>query len=175
MFGQGHRMVSMGINYERKNKYSFEFALSRSFLPSKERSNNNKGLSFNFGPLSSYYGTYDESDSYNLLIGRIIKPPRQQIFRLNLMAGLAFTEITNRINHRLVERHFLFSSRTYFEYDEHRFNTLSLIFKPKIELIIGKYLGLNLFNQITINKDRIIAGVFGFELSYGIISEKNDG
>lgn len=165
-------MVSVGINFQHKQKYSFEFSRSLSFSPSKETPNEDEGPSFDFGPINSYYGTLDEDRGYNLLIGRIIKPSGQQIFRFNLMAGLGFTEISNKVNHRLVRRSFLFTVQDSYEYDEHRFSTLSLILKPKIELIVGRYLGLNLFNQMTLNKDRFMVGRFGIELTYGILRGK---
>ena len=154
------------------HKYSMEINYSASIIGSREKLYINQPyIYFDLSPVFPPGGPYDQNYSINMMVGKIVKPPGQQVFRFNFMLGIGYSKIINLVNWREESGSGFFNLR-YYQYDKQQFTTLSFLIKPKIELTLGRCLGINLFSQCVINKDRVDLGLLGFAFTYGIIREK---
>ncbi len=103
---------------------------------------------------------YEKSYNYNLSFGKMIYINNDRSLRLNLSAGLGFTETFFYKDFKLVNGHY--------DYVRSRNSTISLIINPKIEVPFINILGLTFSPILVINKRNVYFG-FGVGGILGLI------
>lgn len=164
-----HLGISTSLNYIYKNTYSLEFGGRFYGQKSKERPSDFKG-----GIATGLtLGIADGNDLYtdiHVLAGRII-PLNIPGRRLNLKAGLSYTDVTKSVNFQS-KGESIFGGN--YSYDEHRFSTMSIIINPILEYPFSQFVGLYVSGQLIVNKESAFFGV-GCGVIYGLLrdSEKD--
>lgn len=153
----------LGVNYIYKNKYSFYIGSRNYSERSPDRPSDFKGGLF------SVFGAGNGSDLYEdvqILIGRVL-PSKNGNSRLNLRAGVSYTNVQKAIN---FEYNPTFFGPNY-SYDRHRFSTVSLIISPVFEITRWQVFGMYLSSVLVINKETVVFGA-GLGITAGLLRAK---
>jgi hypothetical protein len=147
--------VDLSLNYVYNEKYSFRLAYTGNIRTPKSQPNDfTSGL---VGVLSfGLVNPYDQFENYQIGIGKIYKFNPSGTIRLNLNVGLGYSVITEPENWTKIDNSFLVENYTW---DNHRYDTVSLIINPKIEFPFTRFYGLTLSPMVQITKNRTYFGV----------------
>lgn len=158
-----HLGIHGSIDYIYKNTYSLSVGARLYGQKSKQRPSDFKG---GFASAISF-GLADGNDLYtdvHVLVGRVL-PLNIPGRRLNLRAGLSYTDVTKAINFEPIEKSILGGN---YSFDNHRFSTVSLVLNPTLEYPFSQVLGISVYGLCIVNKETVNVGV-GFGIIYGFL------
>ncbi len=98
----------------------------------------------------------DQMDNYQIMFGRIVNANESGKIRMNLAGGIGYTIIKEPTNWKPVSGFTLFENYTY---DIEKYNTISLIFNPKVEFPLSRIIGLTISPMLQINMQRVFIGI----------------
>lgn len=154
--------VNLGMTYVYQYKYAFQLGYSANSRKAKSTpdnySNNNIFKSIITLGLSD---PSDRIEQVQALAGWMFILDEKGIVRLNLSAGIAYSQITKPVQWELDVSP---GRQANYSFQENTFDTFSLIIQPKLEFTIFKFYGLSTGPHIQINKDEVF-----FQLSMGSI------
>lgn len=155
----------LNLNYIINNKYSFQAGISGLVREPKSKPQNySQGL---LGLPDFAY--YDGMGDFQILVGRIFMSFQNSTTRLNIVAGIGYTEMNEATNWESVYDKFRIGSN--YTYDIVTHNSISFIIEPKIEFPSTRYFGLILSPRFQINKDWAYVGV-GIGAMLGLLRQK---
>lgn len=160
-----HLGINTSLNYIHKNTLSFEFGGRFYGQKSKERPGDFKG-GLVTGLTLGIDGGNDLYTDVHFLVGRII-PLNIPGRRLNLKAGLSYTDVTKSVNFQVQDKSILVSN---YSYDDHRFSTMSIIINPVLEYPFTQVFGLFVSGQLIANKETAFFGI-GCGVIYGLLRD----
>jgi hypothetical protein len=147
--------VDLSLNYVYKEKYSFKLAYTANIRTPKSQPQDYTsgfvGVMF-FGLANPY----DQFENYQIGFGKIYKLNPKGTIRLNLSVGLGYSVITEPENWTEIDNSFLAEN---YSWNNHRYDTASLIINPKIEFPFTRFYGLTLSPMVQITKDRTYFGI----------------
>lgn len=158
-----HLGIHGSIDYIYKNTYSLSVGARLYGQKSKQRPSDFKG---GFASAISL-GLADGNDLYTdvyVLVGRVL-PINIPERRLNLRAGLSFTDVTKAINFQPIEKSILGGN---YSFDNHRFSTVSLVLNPTLEYTFSQVLGISVYGLCIVNKETVNVAV-GCGMIYGFL------
>ncbi|MGB7785385.1 MAG: hypothetical protein WBL27_04720, partial [Salinimicrobium sp.] len=147
--------IDIDLNYLLEEKYTFKIGYTGNVRPAVSRPDDYtagmKGILFyGFG------NPYDQLHNFHIGAGKILKINKRGTIRANLIVGLGFMTIREPVNWEKNDNTFLSES---YRWDYKKYNTLSLVFNPKIEFPFTRFYGLTLSPLLQISKDRTFVGV----------------
>ena len=161
--------VDINLNYVYKEEYSFKIGYSGNIRkPKSQPEDYTTGLTGIL--LLGLANPYDQLENYQIGIGKIYKINQSGTIRLNASIGLGNTIVREPENWERINNGFFAENYTW---DYNKYNTVSLIINPKIELPFSRFYGLTVSPMLQINKDRTYFGI-GIGQMIGLLRKKGD-
>ena len=145
----------IGLNYVQNQKTSYKLSYTRNSMTARSTPDDfSVGLlgSLTFGAASPW----DRFRTYQFAVGRIIPFNKSGSIRTNFYLGLGYSIIKEPRNWRDEGGSWLVPN---YDWDNHKYSTLSISINPVIEFAFTRSYGLFLSPMLQLSKDRTYVGV----------------
>jgi hypothetical protein len=159
----------INMNYAYQEKYSLKIGVTGNFRkPKSQPEDYTSGVSGLF--LVGLFNPYDQFVNYQLSFGRMYVLDRSGTVRANISIGIGYTTIIEPENWEKFEGALLSDNYTW---NYSKYNTISLIINPKLELPLLYLYGLTVSPMLQISKNRTYVGI-GLGQMLGLLREKRN-
>jgi hypothetical protein len=159
----------INMNYAYQEKYSLKIGVTGNIRkPKSQPEDYTSGVSGLF--LVGLFNPYDQFVNYQLSFGRMYVLDRSGTVRANISIGIGYTTIIEPENWEKFEGALLSDNYTW---NYSKYNTISLIINPKLELPLLYLYGLTVSPMLQISKNRTYVGI-GLGQMLGLLREKRN-
>ncbi|NJW53074.1 hypothetical protein [Salinimicrobium oceani] len=159
--------LDLNLNYVYHEQLSFKMGYSGHVRKARSKpADYSSGLvdGLFFGLLSPY----DTFENFQAGMGKIFKLNESGTIRLNFSLGLGYTTIEEPGNWETSGGGIFVENYTW---SYHKYNTISFIVNPKIEIPFSRFFGFTISPVVQISKDRIYYGI-GFGEMMGLLRKR---